>query len=169
MILTGENRRTRRKTCPSATLSTTNPTRIDPGANPVLRGERPAANYLSHVTALLYMLPGSFVTIAWRTFISRPPDIDVYRIRSHGQPTMGVLSLQVGRWAGASQPSLGFHGRGPMEIGCGAGKDWIRLAQDRDRWRAVVSAVRTFGFLRYNVVYLALRLWNHQAAPKCHN
>jgi hypothetical protein len=26
MILTGENRRTRRKTCPSATLSTTNPT-----------------------------------------------------------------------------------------------------------------------------------------------
>jgi hypothetical protein len=31
MILTGENRRTRRKTCPIATLSTTNPTWIDPG------------------------------------------------------------------------------------------------------------------------------------------
>jgi hypothetical protein len=29
---------------PSATLSTTNPTRIDPGANPGLRGERPATN-----------------------------------------------------------------------------------------------------------------------------
>jgi hypothetical protein len=28
------------------------------------------------------------------------------------------------------------------EIGCGGGGvDWIRLAQDRDRWRAVVSAV----------------------------
>jgi hypothetical protein len=27
-----------------------------------------------------------------------------------------------------------------MEIGLG-GVDWIRLAQDRDRWRAVVSAV----------------------------
>jgi hypothetical protein len=26
------------------------------------------------------------------------------------------------------------------EIGCG-GVDWIRLAQDRDRWLAVVSAV----------------------------
>jgi hypothetical protein len=39
------NRRTRRKTCPSATLSTTNPTWIDPGANPGLRGERPAPNY----------------------------------------------------------------------------------------------------------------------------
>jgi hypothetical protein len=35
--LTGENRRTRRKTCPSATLSTTNPTWIDPGLNE-LRG-----------------------------------------------------------------------------------------------------------------------------------
>jgi hypothetical protein len=51
MILTGENRGTRRKTCPSATLSTTNPTWIDLGANPGLRGERPATNDLSHGTA----------------------------------------------------------------------------------------------------------------------
>jgi hypothetical protein len=27
------------------------------------------------------------------------------------------------------------------EIGLGVCVDWIRLAQDRDRWRAVVSAV----------------------------
>jgi hypothetical protein len=27
------------------------------------------------------------------------------------------------------------------EIGLGGGVDWIRLARDRDRWRAVVSAV----------------------------
>jgi hypothetical protein len=47
MILTGENRRTRGKTCPSATLSTTNPTWIDSGANQGLRGERPATNDLS--------------------------------------------------------------------------------------------------------------------------
>jgi hypothetical protein len=26
-------------------------------------------------------------------------------------------------------------------IGCGGGVEWIHLAQDRDRWRAVVSAV----------------------------
>jgi hypothetical protein len=38
-----ENLRTRRKTCPSATFSTTNPTWIDMGANPGLR--------LCHVTA----------------------------------------------------------------------------------------------------------------------
>jgi hypothetical protein len=50
MKLTAENRSTRRKTCPSATLSTTNPTMTDPG----LRGERPATNRLSHGTALRF-------------------------------------------------------------------------------------------------------------------
>jgi hypothetical protein len=50
MKLTGENRSTRGKTCPSATLSTTNPTITDPGSNPGLRGERPATN---HGTAIL--------------------------------------------------------------------------------------------------------------------
>jgi hypothetical protein len=42
---------THRKTCPSATLSTTNLTWIDLGSNPGLRGERPATNRLSHGTA----------------------------------------------------------------------------------------------------------------------
>jgi hypothetical protein len=52
MKLTEETRRTRGKTCPSATLSTTNPTWTDSGSNPVLRGGRPAANRLSHGTAM---------------------------------------------------------------------------------------------------------------------
>jgi hypothetical protein len=65
MILTGENRRTWRKTCPSATLYTTNPTWIDPGANPGLRGERPATNDLSHGTVLM-LLDESLVTMAQR-------------------------------------------------------------------------------------------------------
>jgi hypothetical protein len=43
---------TLRKTCPSATLSTTNPTWTDPGSNAGLRSGRPATNRLSHDTAL---------------------------------------------------------------------------------------------------------------------
>jgi hypothetical protein len=33
------------------------------------------------------------------------------------------------------------------EIGWGGDVDWIRLSQDRDRWRAVVSAVMNLRFL----------------------
>jgi hypothetical protein len=51
MVLTEENRRTRRKTCLTATLSTTNPTWTDLGANPGLHGGRPPTNRLSHGTA----------------------------------------------------------------------------------------------------------------------
>jgi hypothetical protein len=40
------------KTCPSATLSTINPTWTDPESNPGLRGERPATNRLSYGTAI---------------------------------------------------------------------------------------------------------------------
>jgi hypothetical protein len=50
MKLTGENRSTRGKICPSATLSTTNPTWTDPGSNPDLRGGMPATNRLGHDT-----------------------------------------------------------------------------------------------------------------------
>jgi hypothetical protein len=49
---TGENRSTRGKVCPSATLPTTNLTWTDPGSNPGLRGERPATNRLSHGTTV---------------------------------------------------------------------------------------------------------------------
>jgi hypothetical protein len=51
MKLTGENRGTQGKTCPSATLSTTNPTWTNSGSNPVLLGERPVTNRISHGTA----------------------------------------------------------------------------------------------------------------------
>jgi hypothetical protein len=57
MKLTGENRITGGGggTCPSATLSTTNPTWTHPGSNPGLRGERPATNSLSHGTAITHV------------------------------------------------------------------------------------------------------------------
>jgi hypothetical protein len=64
MKLTGKNRSTRGKPCPSATLSTTNPTWTDLGSNPGLRGERPATNLLSHGTALnIYILIFTLILI----------------------------------------------------------------------------------------------------------
>jgi hypothetical protein len=41
------NQRTRRRTCPIATLSTTVPKWTEQGANPGLRGQEPAINCLS--------------------------------------------------------------------------------------------------------------------------
>jgi hypothetical protein len=48
MILTGETRRTLRKTCPISTLSTTNHTWTDPVTNPGLCSEKPVTNRLSY-------------------------------------------------------------------------------------------------------------------------
>ena len=50
MELTGENRSTRWKTCPNATLSTTNPTWTDHGIEP-----GPPLNRLSHGTAIMHL------------------------------------------------------------------------------------------------------------------
>jgi hypothetical protein len=68
MKLTGENRSTRGKTCPCATLSTTNPTWTDPGSNPGFRGGRPAANRLSHGTAhVISYETSTFINTVLRT------------------------------------------------------------------------------------------------------
>jgi hypothetical protein len=57
MILTGKPTNSE-KTCPSATLSTTNPTWIDRGVNPGLRGKRSVTIRLSHSTAAQGSLRG---------------------------------------------------------------------------------------------------------------
>jgi hypothetical protein len=51
-LVSGRSRRPLREICPSATLSTTNPTWHNLSAKPGLRGERPAINCLSHGTAI---------------------------------------------------------------------------------------------------------------------
>jgi hypothetical protein len=56
MILTDENWNTRRKTCPSANLSTTNLWRTGLGSNLGLRDDRPVTNRFSHGTASTYVL-----------------------------------------------------------------------------------------------------------------
>jgi hypothetical protein len=55
MILTGENRKNGRKTCPNATLSIINPTGTDLVASPGLRGEKPATNRLSYGAAVFHV------------------------------------------------------------------------------------------------------------------
>jgi hypothetical protein len=50
-----------------------------------------------------------------------------------GKPE-GKIPPRRPRWEDGNKMDLG-------EIGLGGGVEWIRLAQDRDRWRAVVNAV----------------------------
>jgi hypothetical protein len=48
------------------------------------------------------------------------------------------------------------------EIGLG-GVDWIRLAQDRDRWRAVVSAVMNLRVLApWSYIYIYTHTHTHR-------
>jgi hypothetical protein len=62
IILTVKNRRTRRKT----TSYTTNTTWIDPGANPSLRGERPATDDLNHGPARHNIIDSRKCGLVWR-------------------------------------------------------------------------------------------------------
>jgi hypothetical protein len=58
---------------------------------------------------------------------------DLYRVllgKLEGKRQLGVTRR---RWEDNIKMDL-------QEVGCG-GMDWIELAQDRDRWRALVSAV----------------------------
>jgi hypothetical protein len=63
--LAGENSE---KTCPSSTLTTTNPTSPDLGSNPGRRGGKPATNRLNYGTAYIhpYLRPKQRCA-TWRT------------------------------------------------------------------------------------------------------
>jgi hypothetical protein len=70
MTLTGKTRRTRRETCHTATLPTTNSIWIDLGANPGLCGEKPATNSLSCSTANRRLGYNFFLRRYLKNFIS---------------------------------------------------------------------------------------------------
>ena len=58
---------------------------------------------------------------------------DVYGVLVGKLEGRRPLGRPRGRWEDNNKMDL-------QEVGCG-GMDWIELAQDRDRWRALVSAV----------------------------
>jgi hypothetical protein len=69
-----------KKTCPSATLSTTNPTWADPGSNPGRRGGKPATNCLSYGAAspAYYIWTYGAPTLTGRHLVSfRMADVNV--------------------------------------------------------------------------------------------
>ena len=60
----------------------------------------------------------------------------VYRVLMGKPEGKRVLGRPRHRWEDNNKKDL-------QEVGCGV-TDWIELAQDRDKWRAVVNAVMNF-------------------------
>jgi hypothetical protein len=90
-ILTGENRRTRRKTCPSATLPTTNPTRAQNRASAV-RGRRLTTWAMARPACRLLRLtpPETHHTLKWQNIpiVNRIRYLGVILMRRlHGECT----------------------------------------------------------------------------------
>jgi len=60
----------------------------------------------------------------------------VYRVLVGKPEGKGPLGRSGRRWEDNMKMDL-------QEVGCGC-RDWIELAQDRDRWRTLVNAVMNF-------------------------
>jgi hypothetical protein len=85
----------------------------------------------------LYSLPNivRVIKLRWAEHVARTGEgRGVYRVlvgKPEGKRPLGRLRH---RWEDNVRMEL-------QEVGCGC-EDWIGLAQDRDRWRALVSAAR---------------------------
>jgi hypothetical protein len=116
------------KTCPNASLSTTNPTWPNPGR----RGGKPANNHLSYGTDL-----ASFtLTLKMEAVCSSETSANYQTTWRHISEDV-INSM---RWQANSVYLRNDRKIDLGEIGWDGG-DWIGLAQDRDQWRALVKAV----------------------------
>ena len=95
ILLAGENRNTRRKSGPNATLSTTNSTWSGPGLNPGLPGEMPAPKLLNRGMAVLFHQRYASSTdaqylqqLTWESkYHSLPAFLSLYSIAAHPHAT----------------------------------------------------------------------------------
>jgi hypothetical protein len=102
VIVTAENRRTRRKTCPSATFSTTHPRWTDLGTNPGRRGEKPATKrpvlwhgLLGHLTLLYSYLDCKTFWNAFVPFSFPVILVQFLQIQVHYRYHTPVIFLQI--------------------------------------------------------------------------
>jgi hypothetical protein len=72
--------------------------------------------------------------VRWAGHVARIGERNVYRVLVGNPERKRPLERPRRRWEDGIKMDL-------REIGWGRGVEWIHLAQDRDRWRAVVNAV----------------------------
>jgi len=89
------------------------------------------------ITIKIYSIVKVEVRMRWAGHVARMgEDIGVHRVLVEKPEVKRPLGRPRRRWEDNIKTDL-------QEVGGGRG-DWMKLAQDRDRWRALVGTVRSF-------------------------